>query len=133
MKRINLTVLKSFRQYIAEMILIVLSVLLAFSLGELRMGYMENKKLETSLEFINEEIAQNQKFVSRSDSVHQIIIANIDSLLKTGEYNKIYSKESGFRYSKIYSGSYFNEFLVVTHGKLLTIIGYWTKWRLAML
>lgn len=93
------------------MMLIITSVLLAFILNELRNNYNEQKKLITSLEFIEEEIAQNHIYIDEIISIHKKIITRIDSLLIHEKYDDMYSPEYGFTHYNIYKGSYFNQLL----------------------
>lgn len=111
MPRIRLKLNKRFQRYFAEMFLIILSVLLAFLLNEMRNNHIEKKKLITSLEFIREEIIQNRSYTIENLHIHETIIEKIDSLLTNEKYNLIYSPKNGFVYHRIYNKSYFDKFL----------------------
>ncbi|HAF29734.1 MAG TPA: hypothetical protein DCG75_11870 [Bacteroidales bacterium] len=99
------------KRYFAEMTLIILSVLLAFILNELRNNHIENKNLITSLEFIKEEVSQNQLYINEIINVHKKVIENIDSLLINEKFHDTFSPEYGFSYFNIYKKSFFNQLL----------------------
>ena len=99
------------KRHLTELALIFTSVFLAFILNEVRNNHNENKKLATSLEFIQEEIAQNHTYLNEIIIVHKEIIGLIDSLLINEKYNDLYSSEKGFTYYNIYQRSFFNQLL----------------------
>ena len=111
MKEIRFSISKSMKRYLAEMMLIIMSVTLAFVLNEIRNNYNEQKKLTTSLEFIKEEITQNHIYVDKVISVQQKIVKKIDFLVVNEKYDDIYSPEYGFTYFNIYNESFFNQLL----------------------
>jgi len=111
MTKIHFSISRRLKRYIAEMMLIITSVLLAFILNELRNNYNEQKKLITSLEFIEEEITQNHIYIDEIITVHKKIITLIDSLLIHEKYDDMYSPEYGFSHYNIYKSSYFNQLL----------------------
>lgn len=111
MIKINFSISRRLKRYFAEMMLIIISVLLAFILSEFRNDYNEKKKLITSLEFIKDEITQNQIYVNEIITAHKRIINTIDSLLVNEKYNEIYSTENGFTFYNIYPGSFFTQLL----------------------
>jgi len=93
------------KRHIAELMLIIMSVFLAFILNEVRNNYNENKKLEFSLEFIQEEITENNIFITETIEVHKTIVQTIDSLLKNESFETTYTEKNGFSHQNFYNGS----------------------------
>jgi|GEM_PF-1828826 len=100
------------KRHLAELTLIIMSVFLAFILSEVRNNYNENKNLEISLEFIQEEINQNHNFIEETIQIHKTMVQIIDTLLENGTYELAYSEKSGFTHQNFYNeSSYFNKLL----------------------
>lgn len=97
--------------YLAQMLLIIVSVLLAFFLNELRNQSLKDKRLETSLHFIQSEILTNQQILQEAMIVHKEVVRKIDSLLQRNDLEGLYDETDGFSYQRIYAKSYFDELL----------------------
>ncbi len=102
---------EKFKLYFIEMILIITSVFLAFFINEIRNNYQENKKLATSLKFIEEEMLQNQAYITEYVLAHEIIKDRLDSLIKNDIYEGTYDSYHGFSIHHIYPKSFFNQLL----------------------
>jgi hypothetical protein len=72
------TVLK----YMAEAVLIVFSVLLAFILNEYRENYLENNLLQDNLAEISDEIKANLSLLQEALPYHKEVLKNIQTFLK---------------------------------------------------
>jgi len=88
------------KRHLAELTLILMSVFLAFILNEVRNNYNENKKLTISLQFIQEEIAENHAFINDAIEIHKDIVQIIDTLLENKTFATTYSERNGFAYEQ---------------------------------
>jgi len=111
MLQFKISLNRRIKRYFAEMLLIIISVLLAFVLNEVRNNYIEKQKRVTSLEFIQEEIKENHLFIVETIEIHKAIWNVLDSIIETKSFESTFSEENGFAYQNFYQGKIFKQAL----------------------